>query len=113
MTHHDTRALNLQTLTLTLTLPAAMMAKDAAYLLLESEESANYKGRRQPPTVVEKDGGCQSAGGGGGAREAGDAGERGTRAYIYTYRAKHKDLSAKAPLTSKAGDSLTSPRGHD
>ena len=49
------------TLTLTLTLPAAMMAKDAAYLLLESEESANYKGRRQPPTVVEKDGGCQSA----------------------------------------------------
>ena len=38
-----------------------MMAKDAAYLLLESEESANYKGRRQPPTVVEKDGGCQSA----------------------------------------------------
>ena len=48
-----------------------------------------------------------------GAREVGDAGERGTRAYIYTYRAKHKDLSAKAPLTSKAGDSLTSPRGHD
>ena len=85
-----------------------MMAKDAAYLLLESEESANDKGEEAATkAVLEK-----------AADQLAVAVERVKRVMRGSVVPEHilpitKDLSAKAPLTSKAGDSLTSPRGHD
>jgi len=87
---------------------AVMMARDAAYLLLESEEQANDKEEAAATKAVLEQAAAQLQ----------NAVERVKRTVRGSVVPEHivpntKDLGAKAPPSRKAGDKLTSPRGHD